>query len=85
MQKPSLQEKERATATAKTISYATAKFDNIYGELVLKRWGLRGLLRLAFAKDLRSRFYICAGGKQQRQKTRAKRHHDLQKENYGYY
>ncbi len=31
MQKPSLQEKERATATAKTISSTTAKFGNIYG------------------------------------------------------
>ena len=31
MQKPSLQEKERATATAKTNSSATAKFGNIYG------------------------------------------------------
>ncbi len=49
MQKPSLQEKERATATAKRISSATATFFYIYGELVLKRRGLRGLLRLAFA------------------------------------
>ena len=31
MQKPSLQEKERATATAKTNSSATAKFGKIYG------------------------------------------------------
>ena len=31
MQKPSLQENERATATAKTNSSATARFGNIYG------------------------------------------------------
>ena len=63
LQKPRLQEKERAIATARTTTFATAKFAITYGELLLKRRGLRGLLRLAFTLDMRNTFYKCAGGK----------------------
>ena len=70
LQKLRLSEKERATATSKATTSATAKFAK--GVLVLKRRGFRGLLRLAFAVDLRSRFYRCAGGKQLLRKARDK-------------
>ncbi len=56
MLKPRLHDQKIATATAKSSTFATAKFSSIYGELVLKRRGLRGMLRLAFTKDLRSTF-----------------------------
>ena len=71
--------RDRATATAKSTTLATAEFASLYGELVLMRRGLRGMSRLTFAEDLRSRYYRCAGGKELRQKARAKMQHDLQK------
>jgi hypothetical protein len=81
MLKPMLLEKESANATAnKTTTYATAKSTCMYRELVLKRRGLRGLLRLIFAKDLRSRFYRCAGGKELLQKAGEKMQYDLQED-----
>ena len=44
----------------KKTTSATAQIFFIYGERVLKRRGLRGLLRLAFAIDLRSKCHGCA-------------------------
>ncbi len=71
----------KSTTTAKkTTQYATAKYQSIYCELLLKRRGLRGLPRLAFKVDLRSTNYICAGGKYLQLKAR----YDLLKRNYCY-
>jgi len=47
----------RKEHTAKTSTFATAKFASIHEDLVLERRELHGVLRLAFAKDLRNMCY----------------------------
>ena len=53
----------KSTAVAKNATSATAKYQSIRCEHLRKLRGLHGLPRLAFAIDLRSTYYRCAGGK----------------------